>query len=156
MGCDLASLQYLRRWKSLNQMSNSSGTPDYSSTGSGMSTVKSVSMFTNLMAQSSKFVMEGVKNLVVKRHNLPVTKIVDELMEIKQGQHQEEYRYFDPKILRGQDNIPRAKNPFQVIFPISSYIKKPENTKFLTLNLKYHIIDRYCYLGGHCIHGRWW
>ena len=82
MGCDLASLQYLRRWKSLNQMSNSSGTPDYSSTGSGMSTVKSVSMFTNLMAQSSKFVMEGVKNLVVKRHNLPVTKIVDELMEV--------------------------------------------------------------------------
>ena len=82
MGCDLSSLQYLRRWKSLNQMSNSSGTPDYSSTGSGMSTVKSVSMFTNLMAQSSKFVMEGVKNLVVKRHNLPVTKIVDELMEV--------------------------------------------------------------------------
>ena len=82
MGCDLSSLQYLRRWKSLNQMSNNSGTPDYGNTGSGMSTVKSVSMFTNLMAQSSKFVMEGVKNLVVKRHNLPVTKIVDELMEV--------------------------------------------------------------------------
>ena len=122
MGCDLASLQYLRRWKSLNQMSNNSGTPDYGNTGSGMSTVKSVSMFTNLMAQSSKFVMEGVKNLVVKRHNLPVTKIVDELMEIKQGQYQEEYRYFDPKILRGQDNIPRAKNPFQVICILSSSI----------------------------------
>jgi hypothetical protein len=26
--------------------------------------------------------MEGVKNLVVKKHNLPVTKIVDELMEV--------------------------------------------------------------------------
>ena len=63
-------------------MSNNSGTPDYGNTGGGMSTVKSVSMFTNLMAQSSKFVMEGVKNLVVKRHNLPVTKIVDELMEV--------------------------------------------------------------------------
>ena len=24
-----------------------------------------------------------------------------------------EFLYFDPKILRGQDNIPRAKNPFQ-------------------------------------------
>ena len=58
--------------------------------------------------------MEGVKNLVVKKHNLPVTKIVDELMEIKQGSYNEEYLYFDPKILRGQDNIPRAKNPFQV------------------------------------------
>ena len=81
MGCDLASLQYLRRWKSLNQMSNNSGAPDYG--GSGGSTIKSVSMFTNLMAQSSKFVMEGVKNLVVKRHNLPVTKIVEELMEVR-------------------------------------------------------------------------
>ena len=111
MGCDLAPLQYLRRWKSLNQMTNNSGTPDYGASGGG--TIKSVSMFTNLMAQSSKFVMEGVKNLVVKRHNLPVTKIVEELMEVKQGQYQEEYRYFDPKILRGQENIPRAKNPFQ-------------------------------------------
>ncbi len=35
------------------------------------------------MQQSSSFVMEGVKNLVVKKHNLPVTKIVDELMEVK-------------------------------------------------------------------------
>jgi hypothetical protein len=26
--------------------------------------------------------MEGVKNLVVKKHNLPVTKIVEELMEV--------------------------------------------------------------------------
>ena len=38
--------------------------------------------FSKLMQQSSSFVMEGVKNLVVKRHNLPVTKIVDELMEV--------------------------------------------------------------------------
>jgi hypothetical protein len=81
MGCDLAPLQYLRRWKSLNQMTNTSGAPDYGGSG-GLPTVKSVSMFTNLMAQSSKFVMEGVKNLVVKRHNLTVTKIVDELMEV--------------------------------------------------------------------------
>ena len=84
-------------------------TTDYSGGGT-----KTVSMFSKLMQQSSSFVMEGVKNLVVKKHNLPVTKIVDELMEIKQGQFNEEYLYFDPKILRGQDNIPRAKNPFQV------------------------------------------
>merc|ERR1712083_975039 len=64
------------------------------------------------VAMISKF-MEGVKNLVVKKHNLPITKIVDELMEIKPGQYNDEYCYFDPKILRGQDNIPRAKNPFQ-------------------------------------------
>ena len=77
MGCDLAPLHYLRRWKSLNQMTSNSGAPDYGASGGG--TIKSVSMFTNLMAQSSKFVME---DLVVKRHNLPVTKIVEELMEV--------------------------------------------------------------------------
>ena len=80
MGCDLAPLHYLRRWKSLNQMTSNSGAPDYGASGGG--TIKSVSMFTNLMAQSSKFVMEGVKNLGVKRHKLPVTKIVEELMEV--------------------------------------------------------------------------
>jgi len=107
IGCDLAPLQYLKRWKSLSQMTTLPSA-DYSGGGT-----KTVSMFSKLMQQSSSFVMEGVKNLVVKKHNLPVTKIVDELMEIKQGQFNEEYQYFDPKILRGQDNIPRAKNPFQ-------------------------------------------
>ena len=136
MGCDLAPLNYLKRWKSLTQMTTMPAT-DYSG-----GETRTVSMFSKLMQQSSSLVMEGVKNLVVKKHNLPgkstyqifflkdsrilinksfsrnfvflVTKIVDELMEIKQGSYNEEYLYFDPKILRGQDNIPRAKNPFQV------------------------------------------
>merc|ERR1712029_1319674 len=112
-GCDLASLNYLKRWKSLNnQMSNVSSAATSSDMYSGGGT-KTINMFSKLVAQSSQFVMEGVKNLVVKRHNRPVTRIVEELMETKPGQHQDEYRYFDPKILRGQDNIPRAKNPFQ-------------------------------------------
>ena len=40
-----------------------------------MTTTKSVSMFSKLMEKSSNFVMEGVKNLVVKKHDLPVTKV---------------------------------------------------------------------------------
>ena len=32
---------------------------------------RTVSMFSKLMQQSSSLVMEGVKNLVVKKHNLP-------------------------------------------------------------------------------------
>ena len=36
-------------------------------------------------------------------------------MQIRQGQYNDDYAYFDPKILRGNmDNIPRAKNAFQV------------------------------------------
>jgi hypothetical protein len=32
-------------------------------------------MFSKLMEKSSNFVMEGVKNLVVKKHDLPLTKV---------------------------------------------------------------------------------
>ena len=34
-----------------------------------------MSMFSKLMEKSSNFVMEGVKNLVVKKHDLPLTKV---------------------------------------------------------------------------------
>ena len=47
-------------------------------------------------------------------------------VQIRQGQYNDDYAYFDPKILRGNmDNIPRAKNAFQVTgisFSISSII----------------------------------
>ncbi len=87
-------------------MSNSA---DYEGGGT-----RTINMFSKLMTQGSSFVMEGVKNLVVKKHNLPATKIVEELMEVRQGgKHQEEFRYLDPKILRGGDNVPRAKSAFQ-------------------------------------------
>lgn len=36
---------------------------------------KTVSMFSKLLSHSSKFVMEGVKNLVPKKHNLPLAKV---------------------------------------------------------------------------------
>merc|ERR1719495_2115010 len=80
--------------------------------GQGMTTTKSVSMFSKLMEKSSNFVMEGVKNLVVKKHDLPVTKIVDDIMEQKTGKYNDDYRYLDPKILRGGDSIPRTKTTF--------------------------------------------
>ena len=50
--------------------------------GAAGGTTKTISMFSKIAAQTSQFVMEGVKNLVVKRHNLPVTSIVEELMEV--------------------------------------------------------------------------
>ena len=83
------------------------------SSGQG-GTTKAVSMFSSLISQSSNFVMAGVKNLVVKKHNLPVTKIVDDIMEQKQGKFNDEYKYLDPKILRGNESgqIPRTKTTF--------------------------------------------
>ena len=92
---------------------------------SGAST-KTIGMFSKLMAQGSQFVMEGVKNLVVKKQvrpifyyfnkviigavvqlivffllkQLPVTRIVDALMELKSMQETDDFRYFDPKVSR--------------------------------------------------------
>eukprot|EP00096_Caligus_rogercresseyi_P009495 TRINITY_DN3238_c0_g1_i2.p1 TRINITY_DN3238_c0_g1~~TRINITY_DN3238_c0_g1_i2.p1 ORF type:complete len:503 (-),score=165.64 TRINITY_DN3238_c0_g1_i2:55-1563(-) len=114
MGCDITPLAYLKRWKSINQLHSSNYSQavtgaDYSGGGT-----KTISMFGKLMVQSSNFVMEGVKNFVVKKHALPATKITEEIMDARSGQYQDNYLYLDPKILRGSlKDIPKTKNAFQ-------------------------------------------
>jgi hypothetical protein len=105
-GCDTSPLSYIKRWKMFATISRDAFA------GGG---TKTVSMFGKLLNQSSQLVMEGVKNLVVKKHNLPVTRIVDAIMEMKSLQEIEDYRYFDPKLLRVTDSssIPRNRSPFQ-------------------------------------------
>uniref|UniRef100_A0A6Q2Y1A0 Sec1 family domain containing 1 n=1 Tax=Esox lucius TaxID=8010 RepID=A0A6Q2Y1A0_ESOLU len=84
----------------------------------GNSGVKPMGLFSRVMNSGSQFVMEGVKNLVLKQHNLPVTRILDNLMEMKSNPETDDYRYFDPKMLRGSESsIPRNKNPFQEAKP---------------------------------------
>ncbi|CAF4979556.1 unnamed protein product [Rotaria socialis] len=67
-------------------------------------------MFSNLVNKASKFAMEGVKNLVVKQYKLPVTKILDNLMESRSSPETDDYRYFDPKLLRPADSANVARN----------------------------------------------
>ncbi|KAM6913087.1 sec1 family domain-containing protein 1 [Xenentodon cancila] len=106
-GCDLSPLNYIKQWKAFTKMA---ATPaNYSNSG-----VKHKGFLSIVMNTGSQFVMEGVKNLVVKQHNLPVTRILDNLMEMKSHPDTDDYRYFDPKMLRGSESsIPRNKNPFQ-------------------------------------------
>nr|CAD7606122.1 unnamed protein product [Timema genevievae] len=56
-----------------------------------------------------------VHTLHTHTENLPVTRIVDELMEMKTSQETEDYRYFDPKQLRTSEGSqpPRTRTPFQ-------------------------------------------
>ncbi|KAJ6667349.1 hypothetical protein lerEdw1_017327 [Lerista edwardsae] len=87
------------------------------------------------MNTGSQFVMEGVKNLVLKQQNLPVTRILDNLMEMKSNTETDDYRYFDPKMLRGSDStIPRNKNPFQeaIVFVVGggNYIEYQNLTDY--------------------------
>ncbi|XP_022906096.2 protein sly1 homolog [Onthophagus taurus] len=104
-GCDTSAMNFIKRWRNFSKMTS----PSNQYEGSG---TKTVNMFSKLVSQGSSFVMEGVKNLVVKRHNLPVTKIVDLLMEFKSSSEMDEYHYLDPKQLRLTD-IPRNRSPFQ-------------------------------------------
>lgn len=114
-GCDLASFQYIKRWKAYSKITLAPSQYTGSST-------KTVGMFSKLMTQGSQFVMEGVKNLVVKKHQLPVTRIVDALMELKSMQETDDYRYLDPKLIRPTDasSVPRNRYPFQeaVVFVV--------------------------------------
>ncbi|KAG5882114.1 hypothetical protein JTB14_016877 [Gonioctena quinquepunctata] len=106
-GCDLSPLSYIKRWKSYTKMATGVNVNQYEGAGT-----KTVSMFSKLVSQGSSFVMEGVKNLVIKRHNLPVTKIVDNLMDFKNSPEMEDYHYLDPKQLKLTE-IPRNRSPFQ-------------------------------------------
>ncbi|KAF7646145.1 hypothetical protein LDENG_00192540 [Lucifuga dentata] len=106
-GCDLSPLNYIKQWKAFTKMATTPA--NYSNSG-----VKPMGLFSRVMNTGSQFVMEGVKNLVLKQHNLPVTRILDNLMEMKSHPETDDYRYFDPKMLRGSESsIPRNKNPFQ-------------------------------------------
>uniref|UniRef100_A0A3Q4N8K8 Sec1 family domain containing 1 n=1 Tax=Neolamprologus brichardi TaxID=32507 RepID=A0A3Q4N8K8_NEOBR len=54
-------------------------------------------LFSRVMNTGSQFVMEGVKNLVLKQHVIRLTKTFFYLI-LKET---DDYRYFDPKMLRG-------------------------------------------------------
>ncbi|XP_053553913.1 sec1 family domain-containing protein 1 [Bombina bombina] len=106
-GCSLEPLNYIRQWKAFAKMAS---TPS----NYGIGTTKSKGLLSRVMNTGSQFVMEGVKNLVLKQQNLPVTRVLDSLMEVKSNPETDDYRYFDPKMLRGNDSsVPRNKNPFQ-------------------------------------------
>uniref|UniRef100_A0A8C5CYW3 Sec1 family domain-containing protein 1 n=1 Tax=Gadus morhua TaxID=8049 RepID=A0A8C5CYW3_GADMO len=87
-GCDLSPLNYIKQWKAFTKMA---ATP--ASYGSGG--VKPMGLFSRVMNSGSQFVMEGVKNLVIKQH---ITNVFSSV-----SQETDSYRYFDPKMLRGSE-----------------------------------------------------
>ncbi|KAL7042373.1 hypothetical protein ACKWTF_001115 [Chironomus riparius] len=139
VGCNLSAIPYIQRWKSINsRSSNNLATNQYEGSGT-----RTVTMFSKLLSQGSSFVMEGVKNLVVKRHNLPVTKITEQLMECKANTEVDDYLYFDPKLLRGSDVCPKNRAPFQdaIVFMIGggNYIEYQNLVDFIKVRIKFSI-----------------
>uniref|UniRef100_A0A8C7GDX2 Sec1 family domain containing 1 n=1 Tax=Oncorhynchus kisutch TaxID=8019 RepID=A0A8C7GDX2_ONCKI len=106
-GCDLSPVNYIKQWKAFTKIA---ATPS----NYGNSGVKPMGLFSRVMNSGSQFVMEGVKHLVLKQHELRVSRIEFGVLMIYDLQETDDYRYFDPKMLRGSESsIPRNKNPFQ-------------------------------------------
>lgn len=111
LGCNRAPYEYIKRWKTFSRINVASLQSSLQSSGG---VLKTAGMFSKLMSQGSQFVMEGVKNLVLKDRFLPLTKLVDALMDSssKNSQESQEYTYFDPKSPRDPD-ITQRKKTFQ-------------------------------------------
>ncbi|KAI6657600.1 hypothetical protein LOD99_343 [Oopsacas minuta] len=86
---------YLNKWKSISKLLTGP-VADGLTAGNTASSVST--MFSKLVSSGSKLWTEGVKNLVIRDKNLPVTRITDALMENKSISEIKEYKYFDPKL----------------------------------------------------------
>uniref|UniRef100_A0A8C6TQR5 Sec1 family domain-containing protein 1 n=1 Tax=Neogobius melanostomus TaxID=47308 RepID=A0A8C6TQR5_9GOBI len=92
-GCDLSPLNYVKQWKAFTKMATPA---NYGNSG-----VKPLGLFSRVMNSGSQFVMEGVKNLVLKQH---VSLILLSLFVIIPAVK---------PLLSVCSSIPRNKNPFQ-------------------------------------------
>ncbi|CAI2348293.1 unnamed protein product [Caenorhabditis sp. 36 PRJEB53466] len=77
-GIEESALKHVQKLKSISQLGSRAANSAHTEEHQGAGT-KTISMFGKLLSHSSKFVMEGVKNLVPKEHNLPLTKMIDAL-----------------------------------------------------------------------------
>lgn len=107
LGCKRTAFDYIKRWKTFSKINVASLQSSLQSSG-GL--LKTAGMFSKIMSQGSQLVMEGVKNLVLKEYHLPLTKIVDGLMDCSSKVSQEslDYTYFDPKAQKDNE-IQRRK-----------------------------------------------
>ncbi|CAH8605127.1 unnamed protein product [Dicrocoelium dendriticum] len=86
------------------------------STG-GLRNSASRSVLNKLVSHGSAIFLTGVRHLIGRKSYLPFTRIVSQLMENRSCPELEEFRYFDPKLLRRQTSeTPRFKQPFNDAF----------------------------------------
>uniref|UniRef100_A0A7E4WDZ4 Sec1 family domain-containing protein 1 n=1 Tax=Panagrellus redivivus TaxID=6233 RepID=A0A7E4WDZ4_PANRE len=101
---DAAALRYVEQLRSFSNMSHVAELH----TGAG---VKTEGVFSNFLSNTTKIVMEGVKKMIPKKYNLPLTKLVDQAiggpsgvgisgvpLPSSNGSGDDEFRYFDPKL----------------------------------------------------------
>jgi hypothetical protein len=107
-GCDLAPLAHLREMKKMQRLTH---TPAITASH------KSDSLFSHaskMMKIGEDLWKQGVKKLLPTSGDLPVTRIAESLMELKENEMTREYLYLDPKLLRGSGSgaVPKGRPPF--------------------------------------------
>ncbi|KAI0984410.1 hypothetical protein GJ496_007744 [Pomphorhynchus laevis] len=97
-------IKFVRRWKSLT-----TALIDVRDTGSAAT---STSMFSDLLSKASRFAMEGVKNFVVSKKKMPITRIVENLMQNKRNPETDAFACFDPQRANQYGAEPQQKTAF--------------------------------------------
>ncbi|CAI4232126.1 unnamed protein product [Auanema sp. JU1783] len=122
-GVDDSALQFVQKMRSVSQLGRGINSEEHQGAGT-----KTISMFNKLLSTSSRFVMEGVKNLVPRKHNLPLTRMIDSLVTVpssstvginqmmgsNQASEADDLCYFDPKMMQGMSRDAaslRARQP---------------------------------------------
>jgi hypothetical protein len=100
-GCDLAAISFVKKWISYTKMASVATATSYANA------TRTSSMLSKFVTGST-FLMEGVRNLVVKRQNLPLTRMVEDLMDGKSTPETDDFRYFDPKLLKPSTSAPKS------------------------------------------------
>ncbi|KAF9414857.1 Vesicle trafficking between the ER and Golgi [Podila epigama] len=124
-GCDLAPLHYIKgiraytRMTGMNQQPQQSfgRTPDYLLNRLGnIGNKLSDHIGSGGLGGGFENLLSGVKNFLPSKKDLPMTRIIESIMEPGGGANEtnEDFLYFDPKVSRASNaKMPRTRTPFQ-------------------------------------------
>ncbi|KAG0312211.1 Vesicle trafficking between the ER and Golgi [Dissophora globulifera] len=125
-GCDLAPLRYVKGIRAFSRMTNmqqpppqSFGRPDYLLNRLGnIGNKLSDHLGSGGLGGGFENLLAGVKNFLPAKKDLPMTRIIESIMEPggsgSSNETNEEFLYFDPKVSRASNaKMPRTRTPFQ-------------------------------------------
>lgn len=133
-GCDLSALTYAKRVKEITKlsiMSNSSGSSQPQTSAGSVDLFKTFGGLTSKITDSLKDgklsegfgnLVSNVKNFLPQSKDLPITKIVESIMDPSASSNSatDDYLYFDPTAKRGPLARPPRKNTYDeaIIFTV--------------------------------------
>ncbi|KAF9305695.1 Vesicle trafficking between the ER and Golgi [Mortierella antarctica] len=124
-GCDMAPLRYVKGIRAYTRMTNMAQqpqqsfgrTPDYLLNRLGnIGNKLSDHIGSGGLGGGFENLLSGVKNFLPSKKDLPMTRIIESIMEPGGGANEtnEDFLYFDPKVSRAANaKMPRTRTPFQ-------------------------------------------